>query len=159
MVHINVPVTVVVLCLSLSLSFAYFFFFLHAVFVDKSTLSTLLLVINLSNDINIFSHTRRCIQALLTWVCSAGWEQGHLNSGVYLITTLWPCEHAGLGPFTSKLWCLTLRYCTPSHGCDRTDVHLCLSALTCAWKALCNKLSLVDLHVFKADVYTRKCTI
>ncbi len=83
------------------------------------------------------------------------WEQCLLSSGVHQITTLKPCEHAGLGPFTTscgaacwkwecnmnQLQDLTLRYCTQFHGCTGTDVHL-LFVSAYAWKALCKKLSL-----------------
>lgn len=62
---------------------------------------------------------------------------------------------------------LTLSYCTLFLGCKRTDVHLRLSALTYAWKALCNKLSLSGCllyikmfpYVFRADANTRSCAI
>lgn len=70
MVHIKVPVSVVVRLLSVCLSFLHIF--LHAVFVDKSPLSTLLLVLNLSNHfsvINIFRH-RAAYSGSLTYVWS-----------------------------------------------------------------------------------------
>lgn len=73
------------------------------------------------------------------------YEQYRLNSGVHQITTLTPCEHAGLGPFykqtevllakgecnMNQLQDLTLRYCTRVREEVRMFTSFCRHLLMC----------------------------